>query len=329
MTAKILIYGATGYTGRLVCEQARQVGLAFEIAGRNQARLTLLADHLRVPFRAFAVEDLPRLPAALEGVTAVLNCAGPFAATAQSMMQACIEAGVHYLDITAEFNVYALAEAWSERAAAAGVMLLPGVGWDVVPSDCLAAHAASKLIQPQRVRLALEVAGSMSRGSAMSAGEIIGVGLLVRSNGTLITAPNPEPATFDFGEGEVVCARLSFGDLVTAWASTRIPNIETFVHIKGDAFPAGDLALLPEGPSLEERQAHGAKVVAEVTGADGTIARSRLETVNGYSYTPLAAVEAARRILAGESRPGFQTPVTLFGPSFALSIPGTRLVDLP
>lgn len=216
----------------------------------------------------------PLLVEALQGVTAVLNCAGPFAATAQPMMQACIEAGAHYLDITAEFKVYALAEAWSQRAAAAGVMLLPGVGWDVVPSDCLAAHAAGKVVHPQRLRLALEVAGSMSRGSALSVGEILSVGLLVRSEGKLVSAPNADPATFDFGDGEVECARLSFGDLVTAWTSTGIPNIEMFVHIKGGAFPGGDLASLPDGPSLEEREAQGAKVVVEATGADGTIAQA-------------------------------------------------------
>lgn len=328
MAAKLLIYGAAGYTGKLISMRARQAGLDFEVAGRNEVKIAPLARALGVPFRIVDVGNAAALRAALEGMTAVLNCAGPFASTAQPMMEACIAGGVHYLDITAEFNVYALAEALSERAAAAGVMLLPGVGWDVVPSDCLALYVAGKVDQPQRLRIALEVAGSMSRGSAASVAEIIGIGLLVRSEGAIVAAPDADPAHFDFGDGDVACARLSFGDLVTAWKSTQIPNIDMFVHVKGDAFPAGDLSTLPEGPSTAERDAHGASAVAEVTGVDGAVFRARIDTVNGYSYTPLSAVEAARRVLGGEHRAGFQTPASLFGADFAQSIAGTSMTDL-
>jgi short subunit dehydrogenase-like uncharacterized protein len=259
---------------------------------------------------------------------AVLNCAGPFARTARPLLEACIALGAHYLDITAEFRVYELAEKLSDQAAAQGVMLLPGVGWDVVPSDCLALHVAGKVREPVRLRVALQVAGTMSRGSAASAGEIVAVGLLLRTDGKIVSAPAAQPATFDFGDGPVDCAPLSFGDLVTAWRSTGIPNIEMFVHVAGMAFPEGDLSALPEGPSAEERAAHRAKVVAEVTGADGSTARALIDTVNGYSYTPLAAVEAARRILEGAGRPGFQTPATLFEAVFASSISDTAIIDL-
>ncbi|NGZ85928.1 saccharopine dehydrogenase family protein [Duganella aceris] len=325
---KILIYGAAGYTGKLISERAREAGLDFEIAGRNEAKVAALARELGVPYRVFGVEDASALRAGLEGMTAVLNCAGPFARTARPMMEACIAVGAHYLDITAEFKVYELAEEWSQRAADAGVMLLPGVGWDVVPSDCLAMYVAAKVDQPQRLRMALQVAGSVSRGSATSVAEILGVGLLVRADGAILATPDAQAARFDFGDGDVDCFPLSFGDLITAWKSTRIPNIEMFVHVKGDGFPAGDLAAMPDGPSAAERDAHRASVVAEVTGADGAIFRARIDTVNGYSYTPLSAVEAARRVLAGEHRAGFQTPATLFGAAFAESIADTAISDL-
>ena len=298
------------------------------MAGRDEAKVAALALELGVPYRIFGMDSAAAMRTGLEGVTAVLNCAGPFASTARPLMEACIACGVHYLDITAEFKVYALAEYWSERAAAAGVMLLPGVGWDVVPSDCLALHVAAKVERPQRLRIALQVAGSMSRGSATSVAEIMDVGLLVRSEGAIVAAPDADPALFNFGDGDVECARLSFGDLVTAWTSTRIPNIEMFVHVKGNAFPSGDLAALPEGPSAEERDANRASAVAEVTGADGSIFSARIDTVNGYSYTPLAAVEAARRVLGGEYRSGFQTPATVFGVAFAESIADTAITDL-
>jgi short subunit dehydrogenase-like uncharacterized protein len=327
MTPTILIYGATGYTGKLVAMQARETHLSFEIAGRNGPQVTALAEQLDVPCRIFALDDPETIIASLAGVTAVLNCAGPFASTARPLMDACIACGVHYLDITAEYKVYALAEAWSERAAAAGVMLLPGVGWDVVPSDCLAMYLAAKVDQPQSLRIALQVANSMSRGSTSSVGEILGVGLLVRAEGTIVAKLDAAPARFDFGAGLVDSVPLSFGDLVTAWKSTGIPNIAMFVNIKENVMPEGVTAM-PEGPSLEERAANRACAVAEVTGIDGAVVRARIDTVNGYSYTPLAAVAALRLLAAGHFKPGFQTPATVFGAGFAVSIADTRIVDM-
>lgn len=328
MAGTILIYGGTGYTGRLVARHARRIGLDVIVAGRDATKLAALATELGTSHRMFPLEDPSAVSAALEGCALVLNCAGPFARTARPLMEACVLRGVHYLDITAEYKVYALAESLSLEAEAAGVMLLPGVGWDVVPSDCLAVHTAARVDGPTRLRIALQVAGSMSRGSAISAGEIMGVGLLARRSGVIVAVPEAKPAMFDFGEGQVSCAPLSFGDLITAWHSTGIPNIEMFVHVSGSAFPGGDLSLLPDGPSEAERAAHPARVIAEVTGADGGIASARLETVNGYSYTPLAAAEAARRVLTGEIKPGFTTPAMVFGPGFAASIAGSRVIDL-
>lgn len=321
----LLIYGATGYTGRITAAQAKSAGLNIIIAGRNRQRLAALAGALDVSMRVFGLADAAETAQQLAGVSVVLNCAGPFAATAEPLMKACIDQGIHYLDITAEINVYRLAESLGESAARAGSMLLPGVGWDVVPTDCLAVRLARHVPEPRRLRIALQVAGTMSRGSAVSAGEIISAGLLERANGILMTKEDTQPGWFDFGDGPVACAPLSFGDLVTAWHSTGIPDIEMFVHVTGDAFPQGDLSLLPEGPGQDERDANRARAVAEVTGADGRVHRAVIGTVNGYSYTPLAATEAARRVLNGDSFPGFQTPAIVFGSEFALSIPGTWL----
>lgn len=325
---KLLIYGATGYTGRLVSNRAKAIGLDFEIAGRDAAKLAMASAELGVGHRIFTLDDPASLPLHLHGFTVLLNCAGPFARTAEPLMQACIAVGAHYLDITAEIDVYRLAEALGDAAEQAGTMLLTGVGWDVVPTDCLAAHVAARVDTPRSLRIALQVAGSMSRGSAMSAGEIIGAGLMARVDGILMPKDDDAIGVFDFGDGPVDCVPLSFGDLVTAWRSTGIPNIEMFVHVSGDAFPQGDLASLPDGPSAEERDAHRARAVAEVTDADGRTIRSMIETPNGYSYTPLAAAEAARRVLSGDYRPGFQTPVTVFGPAFAQGIADTSITDL-
>ncbi|SCZ40774.1 short subunit dehydrogenase-like uncharacterized protein [Pseudomonas sp. LAIL14HWK12:I2] len=320
-----MIYGATGYTGRMAVEHAKALGLDLVIAGRTAEKLESLAAQLDVPFRVFKPNELTAQ--SLEGIAVLLNFAGPFVQTADALMQACIQAGVDYLDITAEINVYRRVEQLGAQAARANVMLLPGVGWDVVPTDCLAMHVARRVSQPRSLRIALQVTGSMSRGSALSVGEIIGAGLLARVDGQLVATPDAQPRHFDFGDGPVLCAPLSFGDLVTGWHSTGIPDIAMFVHISGDAFPEGDLSQLPEGPSVEQRETHRARAVAEISGADGSVARSVIETVNGYTYTPLAAVEAARRVLSGERRPGFETPARLLGIGFAESIAGTTVTD--
>lgn len=322
---KLMIYGATGYTGRMAAEHAKALGLDIVIAGRTAEKVKSLATRLDVPYRVFSPDALAA--EALEGVGVRLNFAGPFAQTAQPLMHACIKAGVDYLDITAEINAYRLAERLGTQAAQAGVMLLPGVGWDVVPTDCLAMHVARRVQNPQTLRVALQVAGSMSRGSAMSVSEIMGAGLLTRVDGQLLATPDAQPQYFDFGQGPALCVPLSFGDLVTGWRSTAIPNIAMFVHITGDAFPEGDLSQLPDGPSIQERDSHRARAVAEVVGADGMVVRSVIETVNGYSYTPLAAVEAARRVLNGERQPGFETPARVFGIGFAETIAGTTMTD--
>ena len=322
----LLIYGATGYTGRMAAQRAKALGLPFEIAGRNREGLLALAEQLEVPYRVF--DAGPEASRLLSGISVLLNFAGPFVHTAQGLMRACIEARVDYLDITAEINVYRLAEELGGEAAEAGVMLMPGVGWDVVPTDSLAMQVAQRTANPVALNIALQVPGSMSRGSAMSVSEIIGAGVLARVAGDLVKTPDAQPRDFDFGDGPVLCVPLSFGDLVTAWHSMRIPNIAMFVNLSGDAFPEGDLSKLPDGPSVQEREAHRARAVVEVVGADGSVLRSVIETVNGYSYTPLAAIEAARRVLAGERRPGFETPARVFGAGFAESIAGTMITEL-
>ncbi|TKK27674.1 hypothetical protein PspCFBP13528_21525 [Pseudomonas sp. CFBP13528] len=317
----LLIYGATGYTGRMAAQRAKALDLDFIIAGRSQQRLATLAAQLDVPYRVFDAGAV--LETDLSGISVLLNFAGPFAQTAEPLMSACIKAGVDYLDITAEINVYRLAERLGVQAAANKVMLLPGVGWDVVPTDSLAVQVVRRVENPLAMSIALQVPGSMSRGSAMSVSEIIGAGLLARVDGELVAAPDAMPRDFDFGQGPVLCVPLSFGDLVTGWHSTGIANIAMYVHIAGDAFPEGDLSQLPDGPTAEQRDTHRARAVVEVIGADGTTATSVIETVNGYSYTPLAAVEAARRVLNGERRTGFATPTAVFGDGFAESIAGT------
>ncbi|WP_328491976.1 saccharopine dehydrogenase NADP-binding domain-containing protein [Streptomyces sp. NBC_00414] len=339
-TPRLLVYGATGYTGKLVAEHARQSGLDIVVAGRNQERVAALGEELGVESRAFTVGDPEILRTALRDITVVLNVAGPFRDTARPLMDACVDNGVHYLDTTAEYDVFATARSRHTEAAAAGVMVMSGVGWDVVPSDCVAAHTAARVADPVGLRLALKLLSAtpeeaeglnlFSRGSIVSATEGIGdLGVLVRTDGDIVTLPEPRVASFDFGDdGPQECVSASMGDLITSHYATGIPSIEVYVQI-GQPLPIDlDLSALPDGPTARERQIGRSRIVAEVTGRDGSVARSMIDTPTGYRFTQLSSVEIARRVLAGSFTPGFQSPSSAYGSELALAVADTQIKDL-
>ncbi|EJN04974.1 saccharopine dehydrogenase NADP-binding domain-containing protein [Phyllobacterium sp. YR531] len=325
---KLMIYGATGYTGRMVAEHAKATGTPIILAGRSEAMLARLATGLDAEYRVFTLEDTAAIDRSMSGVSAILNCAGPFMRTAGILMRAAIRNGVHYLDVAAELDSYRLAETLDTEANSAGVMLLPGSGGSVAILGCLAQRTFDRVTDPRRIRVALHVAGGLSRGSAISATENLTVQCLERLNGALVDRAVNNLQQFDFGRGPVDCFPVTLPDLITIWRATGISNVETFVHVTGAGFPQGDLSKLPDGPSHEERLANRYQAVAEVTDAHGLVFRSVLDTVNGYSFTALAAAEAGRRVLEGELRPGFQTPAGLFGKYFAETIADTTITHV-
>ena len=325
---KLMIYGATGYTGRMAAERASAAGTPLILAGRNEAALVSLAASLDVEYRVFPLEDIAVIDRSLRGVGVLLNCAGPFVRTADVLMRAGIRNGVHYLDVAAELDGYRLAEVLDAKAKAAGVMLLPGSGGSVAMLGCLAGHTVARTSNPLSLSVAMHVAGGLSRGSAVSAMGSVTAETLARADGTLVAQTAGTIRKLDFGKGPVDCFQVTLPDLITIWRSTNVPNIEAFVHVSGIGFPQGDLLALPDGPSEQERLANRYQAVVEVTSSDGNVVRSVLDTVNGYTFTASAAAEAGRRVLAGENRPGFQTPAMLFGNGFAETIADTTIVDL-
>jgi len=324
----LMIYGAAGYTGRMATEHAQTTGLDVIVAGRLEDRIAEVAAELQLPYRVFAVDDPAAVSASLESVDVLLNAAGPFLHTAGPLMRAAIAAGVHYLDFAAELDSYRLAETLDEEAREAGAMLLPGSGGSVAMLGSLASHAVTRVADARKIRIALHVTGSMSRGSAVSATENLTTETLARIDGSLVAWDATRTRPFDFGFGEMESVPLTLPDLITIWRTTGVPHIETYVHASGDAFPQGDLQTLPAGPTASQRDASRYQAAVEVTGADGTVVRSVLDTVNGYTFTALAAAEAARRVLGGEVRLGFQTPAGLFGPGFAETIADTTITDI-
>ncbi|WP_211282634.1 saccharopine dehydrogenase family protein [Amycolatopsis keratiniphila] len=320
MNGRLLVYGATGYTGRLVARRAVAIGLDVVVAGRDPDRVDELANELDVEGRTFEASEARE---ALEDIDCLLNVAGPFRHTARPLMDACLDSGVHYLDTTAEFDTFVLAESLDRRASRAGIMLMSGTGWDVVPCDCLALHTARRVAEPEKVTIALRVTGGFSRGSLASSAGIEELGTLVRRSGELVRLDTATPRTFDFGAGPEKCLPVPMGDLITASRSTGLADIEVYLGTD-DGFPA----TTTDGPTAEERARGHYHALAEVTGRDGQIARSLITTPTGYTFTQHSSVEIARRVLAGQFTAGYRTPASAYGAELATSIDGTTVTDL-
>jgi short subunit dehydrogenase-like uncharacterized protein len=352
MTAKTkwMIYGATGYTGGLIAKKAIELGETPTLAGRNAETVSALAAKLGLPWAAFSVDDIDAVEAALESHTLVLSVAGPFSATANTMMNACIKTKTHYLDVTGEIDVFELAASLGNRATEAGITLLPGVGFDVVPSDCLAAHTAARAKAPTALAIAIKGLGGPSRGTAKTAVESLGSGTMARRGGT-ITALRPGrlQRNFDLGSGNEPYLGVSWGDVSTAFYSTGIPDIEVYFPAEGPIKAMTNMSRflgpvmgsgfvqsmlkkqidkMPAGPTDDERIRDTSILLAEVTDSDGTIFRSLLSAPNGYTLTAESAVQSAIKVLHGESNPGFQTPSTAFGANFGFNLSGCELKDL-
>jgi len=347
-----LIYGAYGYTGELIVEQAVKNGLHPLLAGRDEARLKILASKYRLDYRAFDLSDTAALESALQEVQAVLHCAGPFVHTFRPMVMACLRARKHYVDISGEIEEFEALAQLDNHAQQAGITLLPGAGFDVVPSDCLSVHLKQRLPSATHLRLYIRGVGAgVSRGKAKSAIENLHRQGRIRQNGKIVSVPAAwKVKPVDFGRGAVPTVTVGWGDVSTAYYSTGIPNIETYM-----AFPrrlvdfmyfsrlAGPLlytraaksllkwaidTFLPPGPSESQRQRGLSILLGEVSNAEGRRAVTRLQTPEGYSLTAQTSLAIVQRILSGDFKPGFQTPGRLFGPDFILQFHGVERTDL-
>lgn len=349
----ILIYGASGYTGTLASEHAASRGLRPILAGRDSGKVRAVARRLGLPWRAFPLAEVAALNKGLEGVSAVLHAAGPFSATSKPMADACLAARVHYVDVTGEIDVFEALAARDDEARAAGITLLPGAGFDVVPSDCLAAHVAARM--PAATRLKISIGGfgglsGVSRGTAKTMLEAVALGVRVRRSGRLFALASAPRGSADFGHGPRETVGVSWGDVSTAWASTGVPDIdvafeatapmrraaampEPLKRLLGARLSQGVLkrlieTRLPLGPTPDERAAGRSLFLAEAWDDAGNHVSSRLEAPEGYTLTARTAVEVVRRVAAREAPTGYQTPATAFGKDFILSFEGTVRTDV-
>lgn len=335
MNKTFLIYGANGYTGELITRMAVERGMRPIVAGRNEAAIKALAERHGLEHRVFSLDDTAKLDAALNEVAMVLHCAGPFSLTSRQMGEACLRIGTHYTDITGEIAVFEACAAADQKAKDAGIMVMPGVGFDVVPSDCLARRLKDRLPSATNLMLAFYGKGRISHGTQATMTMNIDKGGAIRRDGKI----KPVPAAWrtreiDFGEGVVkLGVTIPWGDVSTAFYSTGIPNIEVYTVAPPSALKLMKLSrfigpllatgpvqrylqgkIPPGGPSDEERARGKTLLWGEASDDAGNRIEERLTVPEGYTTTALTALEITRRILAGDLKPGFQTPSMAYGP---------------
>jgi short subunit dehydrogenase-like uncharacterized protein len=283
----------------------------------------------------------------LAGASVLLNAAGPFSHTALPLIRACLRAGVSYLDLSGEVDSLALAASYDARARDADTMIMPAVGFDVVPSDCLASMLAERMPQARALHIAVSGLEHFSRGSARSMAEQIGRPIRARRGGVLVRIAEREAwHSADFGHGLRAVRAVDWGDLVTAPFTTGIADVTTYfeatVALRMSLLwrhrvlmaPAWQVwlqtitAALPEGPSARQRAAARCRLVATADGACGEHAQVACETPDAYDFSAAAACEIARRVSEGDREPGFQTPARVYGSQLLASLPGTAVSEV-
>ena len=348
-----LIYGSYGYTGQLIVERAVQEGLHPVLAGRDEKKLRAQAEKYDLEARAFSLDETSKLDSALNEVEVVLHCAGPFVLTFRQMAEACLRTKKHYVDISGEIEGFEALAQMNNAAKQADIMLMPGGGFDVVPSDCLAAYLHQRLPTATHFRLFLRgVGGGVSRGTARSAVENMHRQGRIRKDGKIVQVPPAwQVLEQDFGRGPVKVVSVGWGDVSTAYYSTGIPNIETYFAFPPAAIQGMKLSralgplvysrpvrsllkwligfALPAGPSRAQNENGFSLLVGEMQDAKADkIVRAKMRTPEGYRCTALTTVEIMKRILNGDYKPGFQTPSLAYGSEFIMQFDGVEREDL-
>jgi short subunit dehydrogenase-like uncharacterized protein len=345
---RLLVYGSYGYTGSLVVDRLVDEGHDPIVAGRTAAKVEAQAVAHDLDHRVFSLAEPEVVRDALADVAVVLNCAGPFARTADPFVDACLATGTHYCDITGEVQVFESLAARDEAAREAGVTLLPGVGFDVVPTDSLAAHLHDRLPDASDLRLGFEGMTEVSPGTAHTAVDSLDQGGLVRRDGDLVSVPVAHDLrVIDFGNGRHTGVAIPWGDVSTAYHTTGIPNVTVYASQPPRTARAlrfanrldwllgsdpvqrllhGAVDRFVDGPSAEMREEGRMYVWGEASNGEETVV-SRLVTPESYAFTAESAPMLTERVRAGDAPVGFQTPAGAFGADVVLDVPGVERSD--
>jgi short subunit dehydrogenase-like uncharacterized protein len=348
-----LLYGANGYTGELIARYAQKYNLKPILAGRRVEALAPLATSLNLPYKVIGLNDTASLMAALKEVKVVVHAAGPFQFTAKQMVDACLQAGTHYLDINGDITVFEMLKQYDGAAKQAGIMILPGAGFDVVPTDCMALFLKKKLPDAVSLKLAFAtLGGGLSHGTAVSMLYKLGLGGAVRKDGMIIRKSLGQKGMWvDFSTGshgavkKIFVMSIPWGDIATAYFTTGIPDIETYTGISRKVYFILKFQFLfnwllrtsfirkfirkkidkrPPGPGDEQRNKATSLVWGQVTNAAGRTATARSSGPEGYTLTAISSLLITQKILEGNFKTGYQTPSTAYGEGFVLEIPGTQ-----
>lgn len=346
---QIMIYGAYGYTGELIARKAVAKGLKPILSGRSAAKLQPLSSELGLAAMAISLDNEEALKQALKNISVVIHCAGPFSATAAPMMRACIETGTHYQDITGEMDVYRAAHALGAEAKAAGVVLCPGTGFDVIPTDCLAAALNETMSNATHLTLGFDSDSGLSPGTAKTSIESLGVGGAVRRNGKIEITPHGElTRRINFGRGEKFAVAIPWGDVATAYYSTEIPNIEVYIPMsprrakkmrKLNGFRwllrmgwvqnwlKGKVGKNVRGPTENQRAEQKTWVWGEIRNdRRGERRVGRITIANGYDVTVNGSLAVMEHLLSYRGEGGYFTPSKLCGHELVEKLPGSGII---
>jgi short subunit dehydrogenase-like uncharacterized protein len=345
-----MIYGANGYTGRLIAEEAAIQGLRPILAGRNHKKIKPLAQRLNLSWRCFDLKNPENIYVHLDRIALLLNCAGPFTATSVPLAKACLKTRSDYLDITGEIEVFEYIHALDEKAREAGVVLCPGAGFDLIPTDCLAATLKKHMPAAKHLALGFEPRGPMSPGTAKTIIEGFKYGGMIRKNGILSPVRLAyKVRKINFGSGPKTATTISWGDVSTAFYTTGIPNIEVYVALPAKAISAlkiltvfrpiislepvqkilkkiADIQL--KGPTAQQRKLSRIRLWGEVTDCAGHSVQAHLTTANGYDVTVVGALGIVKKLLEKKFPAGVYTASQLMGTNYISKLPGSGPINL-
>jgi short subunit dehydrogenase-like uncharacterized protein len=349
MQNQFLLYGANGYTGKLIAKLAATYNLQPILAGRTEANIKPLADELQLPYRIIDLDNKEQLENALSEVKLVLHAAGPYVYTAKQMIEACLKTDVHYIDINGDISVFEMLKRYDAAAKEKNIMVMPGVGFDVVPTDCIALQLKNKMPDATHLKLAFaSIGGSLSHGTATTMTGKIGEGGAARENGEIVRRPLGQKGVWvNFGEKKLFVMTIPWGDISTAYTTTGIPDIETYTGIAPKVYRILKLQwgfnwLLrtefvrniirkkikakPAGPSDEQRKNSSSLVWGEASNASGEKITACISCLDGYTLTARSSLIISKKILEGNFKTGYQTPAGCYGENLIMEVPGTKII---
>ncbi|NNF02847.1 MAG: hypothetical protein HKN17_00165 [Rhodothermales bacterium] len=337
----ILIYGANGYSGRLCARVLIAGGYQPVLAGRSNA-VRGIAREMGCRGIVVPLDDAEGLRFALEGVRLVVHVAGPHSETQEPMIRACLDRGVHYIDLAGKVSELEAAYAFDRQAADAGIMLMPGAGFVVVPMDIAARMASDALPGATSLTICVATEGGASRGTIRTMlKDIDRTGVRVVDGSLEEAAPARTQYSFHVGnrsfEGVLNPWR---GDVFTAFIGTGVPNIEAYQALpdfvvrmmRGRMLWMRDLALrfglrfIPEGPS-DEKLAKGRTYISVIAANSDEKKRIAFSGSEAYLFTACCVREIAARVLAGNAPAGYQVP-SIYGKDLLDGIEGVRWIQV-